>query len=166
MPYETNAERLMDITDRKARLRYLRFDRANYGRLNVPCQVLAATFYVSGLNYHIVTEGGVEAPVNKKAVMGLMEQGALVCVADPKAKMVHGTLQTSICLWIGRDLSLYDRVSRFNYPLDDDKLHYLTGQSFNRPEIGKKLIYRFDEKRGVGSNLFRSNPATEDRADD
>lgn len=140
----------------RGHLRHLPFDRADYGPTLVPCQLLAATYGMTGLHYHVNLELGIQVSIAKKQLMELMSLGAFAAIKNTVLVTIPGGpgLSAEISLSATRS-----RYNNYHYaPLSQGDIASIFSRHFvSLPKSGPRKIYTFDAFTGRGSNLERIN---------
>jgi hypothetical protein len=138
----------------RGHLRHLPFDRADYGLYSVPCQLLAATYGMTGIHYHVKLEIGISVSIAKKQLQELMSLGAFASIKNPVLETVPGGPGLSAEISISAVRSRY--VNHYYVPLSEADIASIFSRHFVAlPKSGPRKIYTFDEATGRGSNLNR-----------
>lgn len=138
----------------RGHLRHLPFDRADYGSVHVPCQLLAATYGMTGLHYHVKLDIGIKVSVAKKQLQELMALGAFASIKSPVLETLPGGPGLSAEISLSATRSRY--LNHYYAPLSEADVAAMLSQWFTTlPKSGPRKIYTFDHMTGRGSNLNR-----------
>ena len=131
---------------------FLPFDQAYYHSGKVPCQLLAATFYLSKLSYCFDLGDGLMLKLDKAQIKSLMASGWYVFCPRKTIVFAAGELLPSLELKFSRQLLTHhpamDRV-----PSSKDQFGFLGVFAKHFNLSGRCRLYRSDGSTGVAMNL-------------
>lgn len=131
---------------------HLNFDEASYPPDSAPCQVLAYSFYSSGLSYCCEVSPGVLMPISKKSLRLAMEAGMYAWVSDLEPKFIKTGSGVHF------KISMSATASSFK-PLINNQFSLV--QAFRGKELFDSFrnhnckSFRYDQLRQGSSNVTR-----------
>lgn len=130
----------------------LPFDEAWYMDGKVPCQWLASSYFLKGLNYCIKSQSGELWPVSKSSIADFMCHGLYVWVKSVEWVKPIGSIVPSLELSSQKDRTLYRPISQ-TMPTSLSDLKWL-GPFYSQAQLkGRACVHRPDGTRGPGLNI-------------
>lgn len=139
---------------------FLNFDRAEYPEGLAPCQVLAHSFYSSGISYCIEAAPGLFLPIPKKSIRAAMEHGAYLWASEAEPRYIDTGSGVHITLRAASSAGSYKpKFSTWRHVAEA----YASLMVFSSFERRNARNYRFDPATARGNNIpAQANPTNLD----
>ena len=141
---------------------YLSFDNAVYSYGQVPCQWLAMTYFISGLDYCVSGDNGILWSVSKKQIKHMMSQGKYVWVKSKNLVSVPGKMLPCLEISSAHNRTEYKPVGQKLLTIKQE-LDWLGPFASLTSIKGRARSYHFDGRVGASFNL--ANAASPEERD-